>query len=31
MRGLSSLDIGIIVGFLASVIVIGAWAAKRAK
>ena len=27
MRGLSGLDIGIIVGFLASVIVIGAWAA----
>ncbi|MDO4366955.1 MAG: Na+:solute symporter, partial [bacterium] len=31
MRGLSGLDIGIIVGFLASVIVIGAWAAKRAS
>ena len=31
MKALSGLDIGIIVGFLVSVIVIGAWAAKRAS
>ncbi len=31
MRALSGLDIGIIVAFLASVVVIGAWAAKRAS
>ncbi len=31
MNTLTKLDIGIIVGFLASVIVIGAWAAKRAS
>ena len=31
MKALSGLDIGIIVGFLASVVVIGAWAAKRAS
>ena len=31
MKALSGLDIGIIVAFLASVVVIGAWAAKRAS
>ena len=31
MKTLSVLDVGIIIGFLASVIVIGAWAAKRAS
>ena len=31
MKALSGLDIGIIIGFLASVVVIGAWAAKRAS
>ena len=31
MKTLTGLDIGIIIGFLASVIVIGAWAAKRAS
>ncbi len=31
MKTLTTLDIGIIVGFLASVIVVGAWAAKRAS
>ena len=31
MKALSGLDIGIIIAFLASVVVIGAWAAKRAS
>ena len=31
MKALSGLDVGIIVAFLASVVVIGAWAAKRAS
>ena len=31
MKALSGLDIGIIVAFLASVVIIGAWAAKRAS
>ena len=31
MSKLATLDIGIIIGFLISVIVIGAWAAKRAS